>query len=228
MEASAPRYIRPFCLTESQSEGDERKRGKWGRIRRKKKSEKSGVIWFFISGCAAGECTHSTSGSVCTVAGGEVGEGNLDVRGMSDKGLACLLGSVAAYFKEGIGVPEVCFAWLKHEQRVLSSEWLICDSPPLSCLVVLPPCLQRSDFDRDSLHTGFSCFSSGCREQLPAHIVDCCLWITYHLSEMYSETRTNFHFEIFVWLLSQYGAFLYLIKATVTSFVCVNLLINWR
>lgn len=27
MEASVPRYIRPLCLTESQSEGDGRKKG---------------------------------------------------------------------------------------------------------------------------------------------------------------------------------------------------------
>ncbi len=78
IEASSPHYIRPFCLTESQSEGDGRK---------KKESEKTSVIWFFISGCAAGECTHSTSGNVRAVVRGE---GNLDVREMSDKGLACL------------------------------------------------------------------------------------------------------------------------------------------
>lgn len=43
-----------------------------------------------VSGRAAGECTHSTSGNVRAVVGGEMAEGNLDVREMSDKGLACL------------------------------------------------------------------------------------------------------------------------------------------
>lgn len=94
-EASAPRYIRPFCLTESQSEGDGRKWEGGGADEKaeeakKIKSEKSRVICFFISGCAAGECTHSTSGDVCSAVGGELREGNLDVREMSDKGLACL------------------------------------------------------------------------------------------------------------------------------------------
>lgn len=143
MEASAPRYITPFCLTESQIWGDGRKRGKWERrwskLEKKKKVwEVRRVIWFFIS---AGECTRSISGNVYAMVGVEVGEANLDVREMSDTA-ARLLGFVAVCFKKRIGVPEVCFAWLKHEQRALSSDWLICGSPPLSPLVFLPSCLH--------------------------------------------------------------------------------------
>lgn len=40
IEASSPHYIRPFCLTESQSEGDGRK---------KKKSEKTRELFGFSS-----------------------------------------------------------------------------------------------------------------------------------------------------------------------------------
>lgn len=38
MEASVPRYIRPLCLTESQSEGDGRKKG--GEMREKMKKKR--------------------------------------------------------------------------------------------------------------------------------------------------------------------------------------------
>lgn len=55
-----------------------------------------------MSVCAAGECTLSTSGNVCSVVGGEVGEGNLDVRGMSDKGLACLALSLHILKRESV------------------------------------------------------------------------------------------------------------------------------
>lgn len=83
IEASAPRYIRPLCLTESQIEGDRRKGGGVGEVKR--------VIWIFMS---AGECTHSTFGNVCAMLEGEVGEGHLDVRELSDKGLAWLCGCI--------------------------------------------------------------------------------------------------------------------------------------
>lgn len=118
MEASVPRYIRPLCLTESQSEGDGRKKGgKWERRWRRKESElDESYLVFGLWAC--GRRVHAQHFWKCArCGGGRDGRGKFGCKRDVRQG-ACLLGSVAAYFKEGIGVPKVCFAWLKHEQCV--------------------------------------------------------------------------------------------------------------
>ena len=73
---------------------------------------------------------------------------NLDVRGKS---------GVTACYKGRAGVPEVCFALLKHEGCVLSPEWVIYDSLPLSSLLFLPVCsfvMMWEDFQT----MNFCCF----------------------------------------------------------------------
>lgn len=120
---------------------------------------------------------------------------------------ACLLGSVTAYFKEGIGVPEVCFAWLKHEQCVcvcaLSSEWLICDVASI-IFSALPPFPSAIFWFWFFFKNSFFRCLSGCSL---AYVVSCCLQITNYLSEVCTESWSIFYFNISIWMLSHCGPY---------------------